>query len=89
MYREDLILLHEESTAKDKIRASEIVQYEFARQWFGNLVTCSWWDYAWLNEGFAQYFKFFATKMVCVKYVKRVVVEVTFSFIVYSYALLM
>lgn len=68
MHREDLILLNEESKIKAKIRASEIVQCEFAYQWFGNLVTSLSWDNSWLNDGFAQYFKFFATKMVGIKY---------------------
>jgi inorganic pyrophosphatase/manganese-dependent inorganic pyrophosphatase len=28
-----------------------------AHQWFGDLVTCSEWPHAWLNEGFATYFE--------------------------------
>lgn len=41
---------------KADTRLRNIVIHEIAHQWFGNAVTETTWDDAWLSEGFATYF---------------------------------
>ena len=41
---------------KQDTRLRNVVIHEIAHQWFGNAVTESTWDDAWLSEGFATYF---------------------------------
>lgn len=64
-YREALLLYDPDvATSLAQQRIAAVVAHEQAHMWFGDLVTCDWWKYTWLNEGFARYFQFFGTAMV-------------------------
>lgn len=55
-FREILLLLDEKHTATGlKKTVASVIAHEMAHQWFGDLVTMQWWDYKWLNEGFATW----------------------------------
>ncbi len=54
-YREQLLLLDENSSAQIKHAYRSVHAHELAHQWFGNLVTPNWWDDIWLNEAFATW----------------------------------
>jgi len=58
--------LVDESVSSQSAKSGQIVSiaHQVANQWFGNLVSPSFWDDVWLNEAFSSWSSYFASNLV-------------------------
>lgn len=54
-YRESALVFDHTPTESELVRRSTLIYHEVSHQWFGNLVTMTWFDDLWLKEGFATF----------------------------------
>ena len=60
-YRADSLLLDESATQNAQLGRASLIAHETAHQWFGDLVTMTWFSDVWMKETFAN---FMAAKIV-------------------------
>jgi aminopeptidase N len=59
--RDESLIDPANDSSENQSEAFQVLVHEISHQWFGDLVTMSWWDNLWLNESFATWMQKKAT----------------------------
>lgn len=65
VFRETALYFNETVNSLERKQAvAGIIAHELAHFWFGNLVTCAWWNDLWLNEAMATFLQYKSMQMI-------------------------